>query len=183
MDWVSTSLLSSSIPNSTHLGGLGSETAKLLHSRGCNIALLYAPFEASRKDSVLSETFGEPTPFSVKTYECDITSESSVASAFSQIRHDLPATDSYPSILVNAAGYVSVQPIEETSADEAAKNFLPNLLGPFIVSNAFFKLYTSFPLSKSSDKRPQGRIVSISSQAAHATLPGHAAYCASKLDF
>ena len=30
------------------------------------------------------------------------------------------------------------------------------------------------------EKRPPGRIVSISSQAAHVALPGHAAYCASK---
>lgn len=151
-----------------------------MHTEGCHLALLYAPFEASRGDTALSSTFGEPTPSSVKTYECDITSESSVNSAFDQIRNDLPATNTFPSILINAAGYVSVQPIEETSADEATKNIIPNLMGPFIVSNAFFKLYSSFPLSEPSDKRPPGRIVSISSQAAHVALPGHAAYCASK---
>ena len=163
-----------------HVGGLGSETAKLLHDKGCHLALLYAPFEASRREAVLSSTFGKPTPSTVKTYECDITSEESVKSAFEKIRDDLPVTNSFPSILVNAAGYVSVQPIEETTADEASKNIIPNLLGPFIVSNAFFKLYNSFPLAESSDKRPSGRIVSISSQAAHVALPGHAAYCASK---
>jgi NAD(P)-dependent dehydrogenase (short-subunit alcohol dehydrogenase family) len=113
----------------------------------------------------------------VKTYECDITSEASVKTAFDQIRSDLPDTGSFPSILVNAAGYVSVQPIEETSADEASKNIIPNLMGPFIVSNAFYKLYSS---SGSSEERPPGRIISISSQAAHVALPGHAAYCASK---
>ena len=180
--------VSVSLPNSSFTivtlnscgGGLGSETAKLLHAKGCHLALLYAPFEASRRESVLSAAFGDPTPAEIRTYECDITSEASVSSAFEKIRGDLPMTNSYPSILVNAAGYVSVQPIEETTAEEASKNIIPNLMGPFIVSNAFFQLYSFFPPSEASDKKPPGRIVSISSQAAHVALPGHAAYCASK---
>lgn len=80
-----------------------------------------------------------------------------------------------PTILINAAGYVSVQPIHDTSATEFLANLTPNLLGPFIVSNAFFTLYSSLP-----SPRLPGRIVSISSQAAHVALPNHAAYCASK---
>lgn len=73
-----------------------------------------------------------------------------------------------------------MQPLEETSAEEALKNFLPNLLGPFITSNAFFKLYQARKLKLESDKAPRGRIVSIASQAAHVALDGHGAYCASK---
>ena len=169
-----------SISYTLHVGGLGSETAKLLHAKGCHLALLYAPFEASRRESVLASAFGEATPAEIRTYECDITSEASVNSAFEKIRGDLPVTNSYPSILINAAGYVSVQPIEETTAEEASKNIIPNLMGPFIVSNAFFKLYNSFQLSEASEKKPPGALVSISSQAAHVALPGHAAYCASK---
>lgn len=82
----------------------------------------------------------------------------------------------YPSILVNAAGYVTVAPLTETSAEEATKNIVPNLLGPFIVSKAFHKLYTTH----GGKGRPPGRIVSISSQAAHVALDGHGPYCASK---
>ena len=115
------------------------------------------------------------------TYECDITSESSVSSAFAKIEEEL-VSDTIPSILVNAAGYVSVQPLEETSAEEASKNIIPNLMGPFIVSNAFFRLYHSV-ITKAKERGasvPPGRIVSISSQAAHVALDGHGAYCASK---
>lgn len=66
-------------------------------------------------------------------------------------------------------------PLSETSAEEASKNIIPNLLGPFIVSKAFHKLYTGLD-----GQKPPGRIVSISSQAAHVALDGHGPYCASK---
>lgn len=161
------------------LGGLGSATAQLLHASGASLALLYAPFEASRRDAQFEAAFGNPAPASVRTYEADITDEASVAAAFKAIAADAAANKAFPSILINAAGYVSVQPLTETSAEEAAKNILPNLLGPFIVSNAFFNLYTDTAAPEGKEK-PPGRIVSISSQAAHAALPNHGAYCASK---
>jgi len=86
---------------------------------------------------------------------------------------------------VNAAGYVSVQPLEETSQQEAMKNFLPNLLGPFNASTAFFRMYrrrvdAAGAGSDGKGRVPPGRIVSISSQASHVALDGHGAYCASK---
>lgn len=62
----------------------------------------------------------------------------------------------------------------ETSKDEALRNLVPNIIGPMLCSQAFYRLYT-----RQTDK-PPGRIVSISSQAAHVALDGHAPYCASK---
>lgn len=152
-----------------------------MRSKGAHLALLYAPFEAARRDEVLQATYQSTSPEGVTTYECDITSESSVQSAFEQIASRSPSS-SLPSILINAAGYVSVQPLEETSAEEALKNLLPNLLGPLVVSNAFFRLYQASRerLDGGNAKATPGRIVSISSQAAHVALDGHGAYCASK---
>ncbi|KAK5058548.1 hypothetical protein LTR84_010811 [Exophiala bonariae] len=159
------------------IGGLGSTTALKLQEQGASLALLYAPFEASRVSGVLESVFGSQDPKGISTYECDITSEESVQEVFDRIEQ----LEAFPSILVNAAGYVSVQPLEETSAAEALKNFLPNLLGPFITSNAFFKVYQSRKAKLSENaKAPPGRIVSIASQAAHVALDGHGAYCASK---
>lgn len=83
------------------------------------------------------------------------------------------------------------------------RNLLPNLLGPLLVSKAFQRLYLSHPgggdggggaagdsaasvdpaggsSTNPTPTRPPGRIVSISSQAAHVALDGHSAYCASK---
>ncbi|PSK56921.1 hypothetical protein B9Z65_6545 [Elsinoe australis] len=164
------------------LGGLGSATALALRKHSARVALLYAPFEAPRRDAALTSAFGSASPPDIRTYECDITSESSVQSTFSSLASDATTDTSFPSILVNAAGYVSVQPLESTSANEAMRNFLPNLLGPLVVSNAWYKLYKArkaLALEKG-DAAPPGRIVSISSQASHLALDGHGAYCASK---
>lgn len=165
----------------TDEGGLGSATGQRLRSEGASLALLYAPFEASRKDPVLQSTYGSSSPDGVSAVECDITSEKSVAKAFETISSTCKSTGVFPSILVNAAGYVSVIPLADTPAEEALKNLIPNLLGPFIVSKAFYHLYTSFKnRDEDQSKAPPGRIVSIASQAAHVALDGHGPYCASK---
>ncbi|KIW20853.1 hypothetical protein PV08_01431 [Exophiala spinifera] len=160
-------------------GGLGSTTAFRLWELGATVALLYAPFEASRVKETVKRVFGTDDPDKVHTFEADITSEASIKDVFDgRISH----LDGFPSILINAAGYVSVQPLEQTSAEEAMKNFLPNLLGPFITSNAFFNLYQARVAAgmEKGTPSPPGRIVSIASQAAHVALDGHGAYCASK---
>ena len=103
-----------------------------------------------------------------------------MASAFEQIDSQGKSA-AFPSILVNAAGYVSVQPLEETSQKEALANFLPNLLGPFNLSTTFFRMYRKrVDAAGAGEDSPPGRIVSISSQASHVALDGHGAYCASK---
>ena len=135
---------------------------------------------------MLESIFQSKTPEKVTTIECDITDESSVSSAFSAITTYATDRNIFPSLLVNAAGYVSVQPLAETSADEARKNIIPNLIGPLLCSQAFFKLYTThrsnreFHINEKTVPKPPGRIVSISSQAAHVALDGHGPYCASK---
>ncbi|KAF2092663.1 short chain dehydrogenase [Rhizodiscina lignyota] len=163
------------------LGGLGSATGKRLRSQGADLVLLYAPFEASRKDTVLESTFGSSNPDGVSAVECDITSEASVAAAFETISSISKSAGAFPSICINAAGYVSVTPLADTTAEEALKNIIPNLLGPFTVSKAFYHLYTTWKDSLTGGaSAPPGRIVSIASQAAHVALDGHGPYCASK---
>jgi NAD(P)-dependent dehydrogenase (short-subunit alcohol dehydrogenase family) len=166
------------------IGGLGSIIAQRLQANGARLILLYAPFEADRVKPTLERVFTSPDPERVHALQCDITAEVNVNEIFSKVIDAICSDErnpSFPSILVNAAGYVSVQPLEDTTANEAMKNFLPNLLGPFITSNAFFKLYRKHALTlSSSEKPPPGRIISIASQAAHVALEGHGAYCASK---
>ncbi|KIX92823.1 uncharacterized protein Z520_11486 [Fonsecaea multimorphosa CBS 102226] len=163
------------------IGGLGSSIAHRLHAHGASVALLYAPFERDRVVDTLKRVFGAEEPERVWTFECDITSEASVKMVFGQdgMLGDSSTVEAFPSILINAAGYVSVQPLEETSSEEAMKNILPNLLGPLNCSTAFFHLYQS-RASQLNRTPPPGRIVSIASQAAHVALDGHGAYCASK---
>ncbi|KAJ6179372.1 hypothetical protein N7519_009833 [Penicillium mononematosum] len=93
-----------------------------------------------------------------------------------------PSDRAFPSILINTAGYVSLSDMEITPPEETLRHLTVNLYGPMLCSQAFARLY--FAASKAAKSSPSppppGRIVSISSQAAHAALHRHGAYCASK---
>ncbi|KAJ5930080.1 hypothetical protein N7466_005573 [Penicillium verhagenii] len=172
------------------LGGLGSSIGQKLRQQGARLAILYAPFEASRRDELLETGYGSSTDFDdIRTYECDITSPESVQSAFDNLEKDTvsPKTSSlaersFPSILINTAGYVSLSDMEITPPEETMKHLSTNIFGPILCSQAFARLY--FAAAKAAESStsppPPGRIVSISSQAAHAALHRHGAYCASK---
>lgn len=151
---------------------------------------MYAPFEAARRDELLEQGYGGGSNIDeIRTYECDITSPDSVQSAFGSLEKDLVAPESssvneraFPSILINTAGYVSLSDMEITPPEETMKHLTTNVFGPMLCSQAFARLY--FAASKAAESSPSppppGRIVSISSQAAHAALHRHGAYCASK---
>ncbi|KAI0483922.1 NAD(P)-binding protein [Xylariaceae sp. FL0804] len=192
------------------LGGLGSATGKILRSQGARLALLYAPSEAGRAQELLRTGYGATDADAdadaasaaekdggIRTYECDITSPASVQSAFGSVAADMGASagspPAFPGILVNAAGYVSLSDLAETPPEETAKHLAINVLGPMLCSQAFARMYfraaeemtnnKGMGMSMGNDKPPSpppGRIVSVSSQAAHVALWRHGAYCASK---
>ncbi|PLB47586.1 NAD(P)-binding protein [Aspergillus steynii IBT 23096] len=172
------------------LGGLGSSIGKRLREQGARLAVLYAPFEASRRDQLLSEGYGAThNRDEIRAYECDITSPESVQSAFTTLETEMisPSSSSvsdrvFPSILVNTAGYVSLSDMELTPPDETTKHLTTNVLGPMLCSQAFAKLYFAASKAAESSTSPPapGRIVNIASQAAHVALHRHGAYCASK---
>ncbi|RAL14021.1 putative short-chain dehydrogenase/reductase [Aspergillus homomorphus CBS 101889] len=142
------------------LGGLGTSIAQKLHHEGAHLALLYAPFEASRVDALLTTNYGsnshDPT---IRTYECDITSPDSVQAAFTKLEgelvdpasstRDLPSPSQsqntaggvFPSILVNTAGYVSLSDLESTPPEETVRHLTTNVLGPMLCAQAFARLY------------------------------------------
>lgn len=155
-------------------------TGKLLHSQGTKLALLYAPFEKERVKPTLQEVYGKDASSpDISTYECDITSADSVNAAFGSISQDNHA---FPSILVNTAGYVNLQPLESFPVDDILRHYMINLHGPTLTGQAFAKLYfaASKIASQSDEPVPGGRIVNIASQAAHIALHHHGPYCASK---
>ncbi|PWY75200.1 short chain dehydrogenase/ reductase [Aspergillus sclerotioniger CBS 115572] len=172
------------------LGGLGSSIGKKLRQQGARLAILYAPFEATRRDQLLEVGYGElSSRDGIQTYECDITAPESVQSVFSALEEDVlapspPAQSSraFPSILINTAGYVSLSDLELTPPEETVKHLHTNVLGPMLCSQAFARLYmTAAQVAQSSPSPPPpGRIVNIASQAAHVALHRHGAYCASK---
>ncbi|EME79752.1 uncharacterized protein MYCFIDRAFT_87949 [Pseudocercospora fijiensis CIRAD86] len=159
----------------TNLSGLGTETGKLLRSNGAKLALLYAPFEKSRVDPTIESAYGANAD-DVKAYECDITIATSVHSAFAAIAKDDAA---FSWLLVNAAGYVNLQPLESFPEDDVYKHYMINLYGPTLTGKAFANAYVA-AAKKAGDSAPGGRIVNIASQAAHVALHHHGPYCASK---
>lgn len=90
----------------------------------------------------------------------------------------------FPSILINTAGYVSLSDMESTPPEETMKHLTTNIFGPMLCAQAFAGLYFSassnLKQTQSSSNPPPGRIVNMASQAAHAALKRHGAYCASK---
>jgi NAD(P)-dependent dehydrogenase (short-subunit alcohol dehydrogenase family) len=156
----------------------------VLRSQGAKLALLYAPFEADTVNSVLDSVYGPASRAEgddIRAYPCDITDVASVASAFEAITQDRAA---FPSILVNAAGYVALSPFEHTPPEDSLKHYMVNLYGPTITSQAFARTFFAAKKaamdSGSTALSPPGRIVNIASQAGHIALDQHAAYCASK---
>lgn len=137
---------------------------------------------ASRKDAILQATYGSDQ-YGISTYECDITSETSVGAVFRQIAFHVSFNDIFPSMLVNTVDYISVAPLQDISQANITKTITTNLIGPLIVSIAFAELYSElaeYTKQQLTVITPPGRIVSISSKAAHTSLGGYGAYCASK---
>ena len=83
----------------------------------------------------------------------------------------LLAVGTAPDILVNNAGLFVPASIEETSASDFDAAIAVNLAGPFRILSAFLPAMRA---------RGRGDIVTIGSIADHTTLPGNAAYGASK---
>ncbi|KAL2858561.1 hypothetical protein BJY01DRAFT_201343 [Aspergillus pseudoustus] len=179
------------------LGGLGSSIGKKLRAQGAHLAILYAPFEAARRDQLLATGYGlrsADTTDGISTYECDITSPESVQSAFSSLHGDLVAPDDralFPSILVNTAGYVSLSNMETTPPEETLTHLTTNVYGPMLCSQAFANMYfaaraatttkSTMPAAPEAPTTPTpGRIINLASQAAYVALHQHGAYCASK---
>lgn len=160
-------------------GGIGSLTGKVLRSQGASLALLYAPFESKTVGPTLRQVFDSDTPDNVKTYECDITSKTSVDQAFAAIQKD---DGEIPSILVNAAGIVNLHPLEDFPADDALRHYMVNLYGPTLTGQAFAQMFFAASEKAKQNNKPAlgGRIVNIASQAAHVALHLHGPYCASK---
>lgn len=162
-------------------------------SSSARLALLHHPSETPRRDAILAATFSPSQLSNIQTYPCDIADPTSVTTTFHSISTDLAARPApsrpFPSILINAAGYVSLAPLDALAAHDAERNLSVNIMGPLLTSQAFARMYFAArtalqqpgaPLGADAPKAPPGRIVHLSSQAAHVALPAHGAYCASK---
>ncbi|MDO5668975.1 MAG: SDR family oxidoreductase [Corynebacterium sp.] len=141
-------------------GGLGRMFARALGADGWSVALL------GRTRETLEETAtGMPQTLVV---ECDVSSQSSVAAAFSEVTGHFGRLD----LLVNNAGVPGpTGELHTIDATEWRRTFDTNTTGVFLCTQAAFAWMAA---------NGGGRIINNGSIAGHAPRAGVAAYAASK---
>ncbi|MBQ4208016.1 MAG: SDR family oxidoreductase [Clostridia bacterium] len=134
-------------------GGIGRATAALLSENG------YRVYDLSRSGGEDSEN--------LRHIQCDVTQEAKVQQAFQNVFEREGRLD----LLVNNAGFGISGAVEDTSLEEAKKQFDVNFFGCFLCSKA------AIPYLRQTGG---GRIINISSMAAVLSIPFQSFYSASK---
>ena len=141
--------------------GIGRATAERLALGGHQV------FAAGRREhelSALAEGHTEITPVPL-----DVTDESAVQAALKTVEGETGRRGL--DVLVNAAGSITVGPVESASDADVRGQFEVNLFGLLSVTRAVIP---------SMRARGEGRIVNISSVLGRVALPGSGVYAASK---
>ncbi|WAH37488.1 SDR family NAD(P)-dependent oxidoreductase [Alicyclobacillus dauci] len=142
--------------------GIGEHIAYGFAERGARLALL------SRRAEKLQEVKARhPNLVNAPVYAADVRNEQAIASVFEDIERRFGGID----ILINNAGGSFYAPASELSPNGFASVLNINLLGPYIVSKAAFRLMSA---------QGEGVIVNIGSVAGRDSSPGMVAYGAAK---
>lgn len=143
--------------------GLGRAIALALAKEGARVAPVARTFsEVEKVAREITQAGGEARP-----YRCDVSSPSSLASAFEAIERDLGAVD----ILVANAGIAPSVPFVKTSLDLWQRTLDVNLTGVFLSAQAVVPGMVA---------RGWGRVIFIASTAAKKGYLYTSAYCAAK---
>jgi NAD(P)-dependent dehydrogenase (short-subunit alcohol dehydrogenase family) len=135
--------------------GIGAAIAQRLGEQGHTV------FGTSRNADAAPPAAG------VRMVAMDVRRDDSVAAAVAQVVQAAGRID----VLVNNAGYGIVGSVEDTRADDMARQLDTNLMGPLRVCQAVL------PAMR---KQGSGRIIQVSSLAARIGIPFQGAYSASK---
>jgi len=143
--------------------GLGKQMAAALAEAGATVALLARHGELLEQVKAgIAERGGKAYAFTA-----DVTDEAALAGVADEIRRQAGT----PDILVNNAGINIRKPLREFTLEEWRRVMATNLDGPFLCVRAF--------VDGMIGKR-FGRIINLTSIMSHVSLPGRAAYSASK---
>jgi hypothetical protein len=147
--------------------GIGNGTAKVLARAGFKVfGSVRKPEDAAALKQELGEAF-EPLVF-------DVTDEAGIAAAAAQVRAALAGARLDG--LVNNAGVSIAGPLTLQPLEDFRRQIEVNLMGPFLVTQAFAPLLGTDPALTG----PPGRIVNISSVGGRMAAPFIGAYAASK---
>jgi NAD(P)-dependent dehydrogenase (short-subunit alcohol dehydrogenase family) len=145
--------------------GLGKAIALALGSAGARLALVAR--DRAALDAAAAEIRGGGTEGEVEVFPADVTEEAQVR----QLEADVLARFGHVDILVNNAGINVRRTVEEFSLDDWNRVIATNLTSAFLLCRSFV------PGMKG---RGYGRILNLTSIMSHVSLPGRAAYSASK---
>ncbi|MFE6131336.1 SDR family oxidoreductase [Streptomyces sp. NPDC056437] len=147
--------------------GIGAATAVLLAAHGARVALL------ARRTERLGELAAKITADGGRALAvtADVTDEESVAAAVQRIHSAYGPAD----LLVNAAGVMLPNPVDDGRADEWQRMIDTNVTGVLRLIRAF----TGDLLAAAADGR-SADLVNISSIGAHVVFPNYAVYGATK---
>lgn len=140
--------------------GLGAEIARLAVDRGARVMLIDVVEDGVR---ALAEELGDAARFA----SCDVSDESSVSRVCAEMVEQLGGVDG----LVNNAGIVRLQRLEEVTLENWNLVLSVNLTGAFLATKHFGAVML---------EQGSGSIVNISSLASHQPTPTGGAYSASK---
>ncbi|MGA2274725.1 MAG: SDR family NAD(P)-dependent oxidoreductase [Bryobacteraceae bacterium] len=143
--------------------GLGKAIALALGSAGARLALVSR--SAAALNAAAREIRGGGTE--VEVFPADVTDERQVR----QLERDVLARFERVDILVNNAGTNVRRPVEEFTLEDWNRVIATNLTSAFLLCRSFV------PQMKG---RGYGRILNLTSTMSHVSLPGRAAYSASK---
>ncbi|GAA2816669.1 SDR family NAD(P)-dependent oxidoreductase [Kitasatospora paracochleata] len=147
--------------------GMGAATARLLAANGTVVALL------ARREDRLKELAEEITAAGGRAVAvaCDVTDQESVDAAAARIAAGLGRVD----LVVNAAGVMLPNPVDDGRADEWTRMIDTNLTGVLRVIRAF-----SGDLRAAAAEGGTADLVNVSSIASHVVFPDYAVYAATK---
>jgi NADP-dependent 3-hydroxy acid dehydrogenase YdfG len=147
--------------------GIGAAIARRLADEGVRVALL------ARREERLADLAGklEANGGRAIAVSADVTSDASVAAAAERIHEALGRVD----LVVNAAGVMLPNPIEDGRVDEWTRMIDTNVTGVLRVVRAF-----TADLTEAAAAGGTADLVNISSIGAHVLFPNYAVYGATK---
>ncbi|MEU9832415.1 SDR family oxidoreductase [Streptosporangium sp. NPDC048047] len=147
--------------------GMGAATARLLAARGARVALL------ARREDRLKELAAEIERDGGRAIAVavDVTDQASVDAGAARVHAELGAAD----LVVNAAGVMLANPIDDGRADEWTRMIDTNVTGALRIIRAF-----TADLVAAAARGDVADLVNISSIGAHSLFPGYTVYAATK---
>jgi NAD(P)-dependent dehydrogenase (short-subunit alcohol dehydrogenase family) len=143
--------------------GLGRQMSEALAAAGASLALVGR--DSAALEAVQAGITGHGGRAEV--FLADVADEASVGSLRNEIHRRLGD----PDILINNAGINVRKPLHEFTIEEWNRVLGTNLNGPFLCTRAFVPAMI---------EKQHGRILNMTSIMSHVSLPGRAAYSASK---